>query len=342
MSTTDRVVARLLAEIERDCGLDPDALRRTGADAEIRKQIASSGASPASWAASVIEQPGRLATLICDLVVPETYFFRGAAILASIRDRVLPELLASVQDGRVVLWSAGCSTGEEAWTLAAIADDLGALDRVEVIGTDLCPQHVQRARQGVYRSWSLRGDAVERMGARIERDGAEWRVADRLRPHVRFFTMNLLEPGPLRVRASLILCRNVLVYLSPRARDCVAERFAETLLPGGSLVTSPTDPPLGEGLLVRTPRRDGVWYRHADDARREPVPGRPASPSPRPQTLPTGGPDATELRRLGGRDPVEALRTLDDEPVPDSDGATWAELRDAIRSRRVELGDELR
>jgi len=323
-------VNTVLSCIEDRFGLDRDALLRSGAAATIDRRLRDADQPADVWARSLTRSPRRILDLVCEVVVPETYFFRGPSTLDSIRDRVLPALLERVTDRRVVVWSAGCSTGEEAWTLAAIADEIGALGRVEIIGTDLCAPHIQHARRGEYRRWAMRGDAAARLGDRILGDGDRWRVADRLRPHVRFFTGNVLDRRAIDVRADLIVCRNVLIYLTRSALHVAADRFANALQPGGTLVTSPTDPALPIGALQRTRDRDGIWYqrasaptvslKHARPARPERtarVPGHP------PRTVRT----PADLRTLGGRDPSAALAAIEDELAAHPLDAALHELR---------------
>src|SRR6185369_9731239 len=99
--------------------------------------------------------------LVCDLTIGESYFFRDQGQMALLRDHLLPELIARNASSRCLrLWSAGCSTGEEPLTLAMLLDELlpqRASWKVTILGTDLNPAAIEKARSGTYGTWSFRG-----------------------------------------------------------------------------------------------------------------------------------------------------------------------------------------
>ncbi|MPZ12044.1 MAG: hypothetical protein GEU89_17815, partial [Kiloniellaceae bacterium] len=111
--------------------------------------------SPEAFLAAVEHDQKLLHELIETIVVPETHFFRHPQHFAFLRDRVLPEIAGSGRPMR--LWSAGCSTGEEPYSLAILLHQMGLSSRVAIYATDVCRPALERARKGIYRSWSLRG-----------------------------------------------------------------------------------------------------------------------------------------------------------------------------------------
>ncbi|MFV9505086.1 MAG: CheR family methyltransferase [Oscillochloridaceae bacterium umkhey_bin13] len=187
---------------------------------------------------------------VAQLTIGETYFFRNGAQFAALRERILPDLISrrgGVHNLR--LWSAGCATGEEPYSLAmALADYLPASQwQISILATDINPQFLTRAREAVYGSWSFR----ETTDAQRERffipEGTRWRLRPELRRQVVFARLNLAEPGyPAvtngTVALDLIFCRNVTIYFDEATTRQVIERFYGALAPGGWLVVGHAEP----------------------------------------------------------------------------------------------------
>ncbi|MZP28917.1 tetratricopeptide repeat protein [Heliobacterium undosum] len=192
--------------------------------------------------------------LIDAVTVGETFFFRDRGQFALLRERILPALFAERGDKKVLrLWSAGCSTGEEAYSLAILVDELvGAAPgwMIDVIGTDINEEALRIARAGRYSEWSLRATGPERRQERFRRvdpgrgrsAGPVWEVDPAIRSVVQFHRLNLLD-GPLPDRfapvasTDLIICRNVFIYFRPEAIRQVLADFFRCLNPGGFLLT---------------------------------------------------------------------------------------------------------
>lgn len=199
---------------------------------------------------------------ICEaLSVQESFFYRERAALDWLARSVLPTLR---ERGRSVsVWSAGCAEGQEAYTLAAVLDAAGLRGRHQVLGTDLSASAVASARRGTYGPWSLRGlDDVE-VRRLLREEAGHFTVRDRFRQGLTFARHNLLDPPP-RVRGGydLVLCRNVLIYLTPSAQHRAGMRLVEALAPGGWLLTGAADPLLDRVPgLVPVPTGHGPVYR---------------------------------------------------------------------------------
>lgn len=209
-----------------------------------------------------IDQP-EWAALLDAVTVQETRMFRAAAQLEAFRAQVLPVLAAR---GTLALVSAGCATGEEAWTLAILGTGTGVPWRVE--GLDLCRPALQAAQAGRYRTGppdALR-EVPEADRAMLEiADGWFWPVPA-LRPGVAFRRANLLDAALPDRAADAILCRNVLIYMTEEGRAAVLRRLAAALRPGGALLLGPTDrPPSGLGLVPWARDLVGIWRREASD-----------------------------------------------------------------------------
>lgn len=228
--------------------------------------------------------------LIAHITVGETYFFRDKAHFEFLTERVLPELMA--ERGAAYgprLWSAGCASGEEAYSLAMSLAESRRLERAFVLGTDLNRAALARARAARYTKWSVRGVEPHVLEKHFEWQGAEVVVPVPIRAHVKFGELNLAGfdyPSPLTstFAMDLILCRNVLIYLSADTIRHVARRFFECLSAGGYLLTGPSDPLLSDAGFEIYTLPAGVVYRRPpamfDAARlhRQPEPAAVATP----------------------------------------------------------------
>ncbi len=175
------------------------------------------------------------------LTTNETYFFREDYQLRSFTNEVLPMLHGQAQTRkRLALWSAGCSTGEEAYTLAMLVIQSGLFDgwEVKIFGSDISKRCITAARRAVYGPSSFRSTPPEAKRAFfIERaDGLH--VAERVRSMVHFGQMNLLDNDRTRLlgRIDAVFCRNVLIYFDPHARKRTIDMFHERLYQGGVLL----------------------------------------------------------------------------------------------------------
>ena len=196
------------------------------------------------------QQAGFLERLTGQLTVGESFFFRNEHHFRVLRETVLPQILAENAARREVrVWSAGCATGEEPYSLAILLDQLvGSASgwQLSVLGTDLNPEFLQRAREARYRQWSFRQTDIHRNRDYFTLAGDTYRLVDRLRAHVRFASLNLVKdvyPSPLTgtVGLDLILFRNVAIYLKPEVTAAILQRFYQALRPGGWLLLGETE-----------------------------------------------------------------------------------------------------
>ncbi len=197
------------------------------------------------------EYPELFADFIARLTIGETHFFRVAPQIHTLSTVVLPDLLAQRAATRKLnIWSAGCSTGEEAYTLAILLHEaLPTIKdwRVRLVGTDLSGPALARAERAVYRAWSFRETPTRVRRQYFTDQGGTWQLDNSIRQMVDFGYMNLVEPGlpalfhkllPL----DLIVCRNVTIYFSPEVCQQLYRRFADLLAPDGWLLLGPSDP----------------------------------------------------------------------------------------------------
>jgi chemotaxis protein methyltransferase CheR len=170
---------------------------------------------------------------------------------------VLPELIARANSrrSRVTAWSAGCSYGAEAYTLAALLRQLDDRTRAEVVGTDIDRRMVQRAKLGRFSDEDARSASKRLLERWFTREGEEWQASSALQALVRFEVGDLLRVQPRREVYDLVLCRNTVIYFTEDVRDALHERLVTSLRPGGYLVIGSTE-------RVSRPRELGLVATH--------------------------------------------------------------------------------
>jgi chemotaxis protein methyltransferase CheR len=185
----------------------------------------------------------------------ETYFFRDRLPFDLLIGGPLRRLEAArAGRRRLSIWCAGCSTGQEAYSLAmSFAGEAARWQgwTIDIVGTDLSRSAIERARAGVYTQFEVqRGLPVTQMIRWFEElGGGAWRLAPKLRDRVRFEVRNLIEPPPHPGRFDIILCRNVLLYLTPEMRRLAFARLAEAAAPDAALMLG-----AGETVIGQTER----------------------------------------------------------------------------------------
>ncbi|MEP6862286.1 MAG: CheR family methyltransferase [Deltaproteobacteria bacterium] len=281
MSTQDQLVARALDEVTRHAGLFFKDVRLGGAVDTIAHWLAEHRIVDLSDI-----RPGiALDALLEDLVVHESYFDRDLEQLRVVDELALTQVARTTVPIRI--WSAGCASGEEPYTLAFMLAARDLLRRATIIGTDLSRPALARAREGRYRAWAVRAGASSPAMRYLIRSGDEWCVPDSIKRAVEFSILNLVE-DPFPSDQHLIVCRNVLIYLDPEAIATAARKFAAALAPDGWLFVAPSDPRLDPHAPLDAIVSDrGVYYRHAQpvDPLRRAVPVRSARSSTAPIVL---------------------------------------------------------
>ena len=246
--------------------------------------------------------PEELDELLLELTVGETYFFRDAQQFDLLRHTILPEI-AQAHDGPLRIWSAGCATGEEPYSLAILLDQLGLGERARILATDICRGRLALAARGQYGSWSFRQMDQSVVRRYFTRTGGVSTLDPRIRERVAFQPHNLAaaehDPLPSIAPADLVVCRNVLIYLRPEAVRLVARRLLAALRPGGWLVLGASDPFVGDDVPCEVITTDaGLVYR-APHTAPQAAPRTAARPAPRPALAPVALERAPERVREG-------------------------------------------
>lgn len=200
----------------------------------------------------------------------ETYFFRDRLMFHELAQTVLPDLARKRADTRrLSIWSAGCSTGQEALSLAMLFRNAPAAWRgwtIEILGTDISQQAIDVARRGVYNQFEVqRGLTVQQMLAHFTRTDAGWHRNAELGAMVRYEKKSIFDAVRQSDRFDLILCRNVLLYLTPGWRTLAFDRLAEALQPDGWLWLGAGETAHGRTQHFHpTPERQGLFTKTAN------------------------------------------------------------------------------
>lgn len=294
-------LARVARRIEAETGLRFGAARRLDLNNGLRRMALARGADGAEalagWLLDGAWSQDKADLCARHLTVGETYFFREPRGFDLLCDYASARLAADPR-ASLRLWSAGCCTGEEPYSMAmALRQALPRLApaQVSILGTDLNPASLAHARAGQYREWSFRRTEPalkQRFFARVG-DG-QYALAPAIRDQVRFAQLNLALPVyPSAANGTagidIIFCRNVLMYFSRALAAQVIARLRACLVDGGWLVVNPSEScaELFAGFCA-TYFPDAVLYQKTTVApRRSPM---PAAPAPAPAPTPTPAP----------------------------------------------------
>lgn len=306
----------------------------------------------------------QVGTLASHLTVGETYFFREPKTFAALETRVLPDLIRmrrAAGSPRLRIWSAGCASGEETYSIAIALHralpDLAAW-RISLLGTDIDPRALRRAAEADYSEWSFRSAPTWLKDRYFEKAGnRRYVLVPEIRAMAQFSWLNLAEdtyPAPLNGTAELdlIFCRNALLYFPREATRRVIERFRRALVEGGWLVGG-----LAEGF--HAPGFEPVPFEGGTIFRKPPASLPAASlpmralPPPLPLALPAPAcvlplpapavaalSDAEEARACAGRGELrEALRHCEAALAADRLDPTLHFLRATILAEQGEVAE---
>ncbi|MFW6032358.1 MAG: CheR family methyltransferase, partial [Phycisphaeraceae bacterium] len=265
--------------------------------------------------------------LLGELTVPESFFFRDRGQHEVLRSHLLPGIIREKRDNRELrIWSAGCSRGEEIYSIAILLreliPDLSSW-QLTLVGTDINPAAIEVARRATYSRWSLRNLDAQTTARYFQRAGDQWRLDPRIAGMVEFHVGNLLADdypstnGPLH-GMDLILCRNVFIYMAPTQVGRIVDKIIRTLRPGGALVTghSEIQGVAREGLVSQHLPGSTVHFRQPTAKRRPPKPPTWPAPhvprAPRAPSQPSHRPPTTRPAPVISRPPDNrATRTAD-------------------------------
>ncbi len=239
------------------CGLYFSEKRHTELELAIRQAFAASTCTNLNEYYQLIQDPRgaiELDRLINAVTISETHFFRDAAQFDALFYHVLPQIIEHRRELRTLrIWSAGCASGEEPYSIAILLREL--LPEVDdwaitILGTDINTGALDRARKAVYGDWAFREERAKQWRPHyFTQNGARYELRPEVRKMVTFDPLNLAEPCYPSSQTNttcldLIICRNVTIYFSEYVTQEVVERFFNALIDGGWLVVGHSEPSL--------------------------------------------------------------------------------------------------
>jgi chemotaxis protein methyltransferase CheR len=183
--------------------------------------------------------------LLNALTVPETYFWREIDQVKALTDHVVPEYFSANRQIPLRIWSAACCSGEEPISIAIALNEAGWFKRfpIEIYGSDISPQAIEKARLGLYRERSFRALPEYLRTKYFSQEGGLWRVSPEIHERIIWSTANLVSSDEVKFMASssVIFCRNVFIYFSHNAIRKTLSFFAERMLPPGYLFVAASE-----------------------------------------------------------------------------------------------------
>ena len=222
------------------CGVDLSQYKRPQMERRLRSFLARQGISRLSDCLDSLRRDAtELDALLDRVTINVSQLWRHPEQWLRVERDVLPELVQN--GGRLRAWSAGCSYGAEAFTLAAVCRYGMPAAQVRILGTDIDKRMIERARRGVFSDNDARGVDPQMMERGFERIREGWQARAELRRMTTFELGDLLRLAPKPASQDLILCRNTVIYFAEPIRDELHARLATTLRPGGYLVVGATE-----------------------------------------------------------------------------------------------------
>ncbi|WP_235680221.1 chemotaxis protein CheB [Paenibacillus albicereus] len=247
---SEAAVALILEKVRERTNIDFSFYKRNSLLRRMEKRMAEIGCSSLEdYAERIRDEPDEIYELRQDLLIHVTHFFRDTEAFHVIRDAVLPKLLrqkAGAASPELRIWTAGCSTGEEAYSIGMLVAEAlaaeGLADRVHVriFATDVDKQSIDYANHGVYPLTIESTVGQERLERFFVRHGDTYQVTRELRRMIVFAPHNLTKDPPFS-NLDLITCRNMLIYLQPEMQQKVLSLFNFALASGGYLFLGPSE-----------------------------------------------------------------------------------------------------
>jgi chemotaxis protein methyltransferase CheR len=266
-----------------------------GRNDDLRRGIAAIAAergfddhsSCLSWIMATALDRSIVETLASALTVGETYFFRDPQVFEAIEHSILPAVISRrrEQERFLRIWSAGCSTGEEAYSLAILLlRTLHDIDdwSVTLLATDINPNSLKKAGAGIYSEWSFRSNPQWVKDRYFQKLGeGRYEINTTIKDLVTFSYLNLVEDAYPALLTNtnamdIILCRNVLMYFSKDAGEATVEKVQRSLVPDGRLIVSATETSLVSNRHLVPEVCNGITtYRKSEIMQPGPVPAAP-------------------------------------------------------------------
>ena len=250
-------LGRVLSFLRSSTGRDFSQYKRSSVVRRVERRMAANGIEDVEhYARHLREHPAEVKTLLQELLINVTGFFRDPEAFDALQSQVLRKLLDAKDEGEDLrVWVAGCASGEEAYSIAILLRELLEQTRrevkVQIYGTDLDESAISAARAGVYPLAVAADISPERLKRHFVREEAGYRVRKEIRDQVVFAVQDLIKDPPF-TRLDLVSCRNVFIYMEAELQERILTLFHYALRPGGVLFLSPAEG-IGDHARLFTP-----------------------------------------------------------------------------------------
>lgn len=207
-----------------------------------------------------------LCEIIERITTNETYFFREEFQLRDFIEDLVPEFLTEAREEPIRVWSAGCSSGEEPYSIVMLLKEAGYYERApfNVLGVDISQQVIEKAREGTYRENAFRQTTPAMLDKYFSPVGGRYQLSENIRDAVEFKQVNLMEAGEIDgiPKVDIVFCRNVMIYFSQNSRRHLLNTFYDKLNPGGYLLLGHSETlPQATTRFEYIPLKRGIVYR---------------------------------------------------------------------------------
>ncbi|WP_339112735.1 protein-glutamate O-methyltransferase [Thioclava sp. GXIMD2076] len=240
MSPSDRELSEIAAILMTHAGIVLAPGKGSMVQSRLQKRLRALGLSSYRAYIDLVNSVDGLPErqeMISALTTNVTNFFRENHHFETLQKEALPKLIAA-RGKRLRIWSAGCSNGQEAYSiLMTAAETVREFDQsdIKLLATDIDPVMIRRGTQGVYSSSILEAVPALLQKKYFQAAGADQQVVDRLRKRATFRELNIHSDWPMKGQFDIIFCRNMMIYFSPEAQNLLWKRFEKILAPGGWL-----------------------------------------------------------------------------------------------------------
>lgn len=278
---TEALLAEVFAALRARTGHDFSLYKRTTVLRRLDRRLGFTGAGTLEDYLPLLRgSAAEAAALVRDLLISVSGFFRDPGAFAAL-ERAIPALFEGKgPEDAVRVWTVGCATGEEAYSIAILLDEHAATlahpPQVQLFATDIDEKGYAWGREALYPPAAVAGIPADRLRRAFTQEAGGFRVRKSLREGVLFAVHNVLHDAPFS-RLDLITCRNLLIYLQPEAQAQALETFHYALRRGGLLFLGQSES-AGDGGLFAAEAGDERLYRRADVPQR--VPPRPSAADP--------------------------------------------------------------
>lgn len=250
-------IEELVEFVFSECGTDLSKYRRSCLRRRVSLRMTTVGSDDLEEYMEYLKgHPGEMKLLLDAVTIHVTDFFRDRDVFDTLYNRVFPEIIGEkLVEGvnRIRIWSAGCSTGEETYSIAVLLLELLRKERIvlkpRIFGTDISEESCRFAMQGTYadrRVCGIPGRLVKRY---FDIDGSTCRVTQQIKRHVKFKVHDIFSKPPFSA-LDLVVCRNVLIHFNQQARSTVLTNFYSVMNPGGILLLGKSEAITGPELRM--------------------------------------------------------------------------------------------